>query len=242
MSSTAPALEISAPKVPIPTCSPQLMPFHISYTGPAPVSTYFRVKPASKPDYGAAADLNQTTSSLPTTDSQSTLVEESQPAEGTSQLSLQSTSTTTLTPDVDMTTEQEPNDTSNHLVAAFRGRTVRGLKVDLPPGYSGVILTPADASATKANKANESKQASTYKRASRGAKSQIDEDEKPDLAELADALDEAVPVRTLQASSTFSSFVLWNADRPVDDGRDEYLRSLTEWTKLSAMINDYTDT
>lgn len=39
------------------------------------------------------------------------------------------------------------------------------------------------------------------------------------------------PVRTLQATGTFSSFVLWNLDIPMDESRDEYLRSLTEWTK-----------
>ena len=35
----------------------------------------------------------------------------------------------------------------------------------------------------------------------------------------------------------FSSFVLWNPDFPVDLLRDEYLRSLTEWTKLAEEVS-----
>ena len=57
------------------------------------------------------------------------------------------------------------------------------------------------------------------------------------MTELEDALEDEVHVRTLKPTSTFSSFVLWNADRPVDENKDEYLRSLTEWTKLSAVVS-----
>jgi hypothetical protein len=42
--------------------------------------------------------------------------------------------------------------------------------------------------------------------------------------------------QNLYPSATFSSFVLWNADVPVDEGKDEYVRSLTEWMKLSEEV------
>lgn len=44
---------------PLPVCTPYLMPFHIDYSGPAPISTYFRVKPAPPPGYlGKTESLN----------------------------------------------------------------------------------------------------------------------------------------------------------------------------------------
>ena len=49
--------------------------------------------------------------------------------------------------------------------------------------------------------------------------------------------EEEAPTRTLTLASTFSSFVVWNPDIPVDEGRDEYIRSLNEWIKLSAMVS-----
>jgi hypothetical protein len=43
-------------------------------------------------------------------------------------------------------------------------------------------------------------------------------------------------LRILAPSATFNSFVLWNADIPVNEGRDEYMRCLTEWTQLAAVV------
>lgn len=42
--------------------------------------------------------------------------------------------------------------------------------------------------------------------------------------------------RTLSVASQFSSFVVWHADHPVDEGHDEYLRSLSEWTQLAHLV------
>jgi len=58
-----------------------------------------------------------------------------------------------------------------------------------------------------------------------------------DSGEGADAEEEEAPTCTLALASTFSSFVVWNPDIPVDEGRDEYIRSLNEWIKLSAMVS-----
>lgn len=45
------SIVIARAEEPLPTCTPHLMPFHIDYSGPAPISTYFRVKPAPPPGY-----------------------------------------------------------------------------------------------------------------------------------------------------------------------------------------------
>ena len=49
--------------------------------------------------------------------------------------------------------------------------------------------------------------------------------------------DNAEEKRTLNPTAQFSSFVLWNPDFPVDLSRDEYLRSLTVWTKLAEEVS-----
>ncbi|KAG9024004.1 hypothetical protein FRB95_012219 [Tulasnella sp. JGI-2019a] len=47
-----------------------------------------------------------------------------------------------------------------------------------------------------------------------------------------------MPARGLVPVSAFSSLTVWNADNPVDTGRDEYIRSLDEWTRLSSLIHE----
>ena len=61
-----------------------------------------------------------------------------------------------------------------------------------------------------------------------------DEADPPGFSETAS--DEG-PTRVLEPVSTFPSFVLWNPDIPANDGRDEYVRSLREWTKVAAEVS-----
>ena len=43
-------------------------------------------------------------------------------------------------------------------------------------------------------------------------------------------------VRQLIPTPTSSSFTIWSPDIPVDEGKDEYVRCLVEWTKLAAEV------
>lgn len=198
-------------------CTPNLMPFNIKYTGTAPVSTYFRPKPAP-----AQADPP------------SGIVDGNQ--EGTSQLSTITDPVATLDP---APCREEP------LIAAFRGRTIRGTKVSVPDGYSGVVLVGTDANKTKQRTPSPPPSGRRTSRRSRRV-IHVDDDDKPrdvdmdDVEESAGAdvlEEEEAPARTLTLASVFSSFVVWNPDIPVDEGRDEYVRSLNEWTKLSALVS-----
>ncbi|KIP03823.1 hypothetical protein PHLGIDRAFT_76985 [Phlebiopsis gigantea 11061_1 CR5-6] len=242
-SSSIPALVLEAPKIPIPTCSPNLMPFHIQYSGPAPISTYFRVKHAqsSEPSPNTsgnasssnAVDVQQDMERITTSDSQATLVSEAT-------ASSSSDSAVTLAPTVSLKS-LVGNDAGTHLTAAFRGRTVRGTKVDLPEGFAGVVLSAPDGVRGKtATSASAAKTAQPYTRPTRGLskKKAVEIEDVDDGDEDTNGAPDivAAPVRTLQAAGTFSSFVLWNPDIPVDEGRDEYLRSLTEWTKIAAEV------
>jgi hypothetical protein len=207
----------------LPEHTPNLMPFNIKYTGTAPVSTYFRPKPP--PVQGDPPGIVASGSQ-----------------EGTSQLSTATDATNPTesytNPVVNAVPKEEP------LVAAFRGRTVRGTRISVPDGYTGVVLVGADA-----DKKKRPSPPPLGRRPSRrsGRVIHVDEDDEPrdvymdDAGEGADAdcqgEEEEGPTRTLTVASVFSSLVVWNPDIPVDEGRDEYVRSLNEWTKLSAMVS-----
>jgi len=249
---TVPRIELAAAKGPIPTCSPNLMPFHIQYSGPAPVSTYFRVRPSADPSRatGASIDASNNDSSptadrTETSDSQETLVADHLPLNPIPSTS----SVATLTGDVDMSQMLDEAASANgkHFVAAFRGRTVRGTQVDLPQGFAGVVLGTPETTLKKPDilvKTSEGGQRKTRARRAASTKQAVQVEEAEE--EQADAGMEGIegqpgPVRMLEAKGTFTSFMLWHPDIPVDGGRDEYLRSLTEWTNIAAEIHHHDD-
>ncbi|KAI0765995.1 ribonuclease H2, subunit C [Irpex lacteus] len=228
------ALSLAAPKTgTIPPCTPHLMPFHIAYTGPAPVSTYFRLThpktiPTTPPVLVEGSNSNKPT--VEQSDSQATLVS--------------AESQQTLANDVDMLTlsESTSSTTNNDLngaqgdvkgmTAAFRGRTVRGLTVALPEGYTGLVFaSPSSSTASSSTPATSNAQRST--RNSKYFRGDDKQDQEEEDGE------EERPTRKLEPTGRFTSFALWNADIPVHEGRDEYLRALTEWTRLAAVINQY---
>ncbi|KAI0675560.1 ribonuclease H2, subunit C [Trametes maxima] len=259
MATVLPALSVSPAKDPLPAATPQLMPFHIGYSGPAPVSTYFCVRSAPEPTFGRETKLSETKtpsfeSQTSMQDSQSTLVGDSQPTSSSDTSAAASSSSATLA-DVDM--QGVPSASSQtsprHFTAAFRGRLMHGLKVGLPEGYAGVVLRAPDdlggknaASRSRAAEEQESKARARSKATAKNARrsrrvEDVEEDVEESESAGADQAQVEGPVRTLIPEAQFSSFVLWHPDIPVDEGRDEYLRSLTEWTSLSAEIHRVED-
>lgn len=148
----------------ITTCTPNLMPFHINYTGPAAVSAFMRVeklKIAETPgaseeitevpaestpaDVGIELQPAKTSSNetQPTADadseSQATVVASASASQAASPTITPSSSTATV---VAATSISAPplEDADKRLVASFRGRTIHGLTIDLPAGYGGLLL------------------------------------------------------------------------------------------------------
>lgn len=201
--------------------TPNLMPFNIKYTGAAPVSTYFR--PKHPPTQG---------------DPLINVVGESQ--EGTSQLSTATDAPNPAGPSTSPVTTIAAMSKEEPLVATFRGRAIRGTAISVPHGYTGVVLVGADIDKAKQPPPSPSLLGRRPSRRS-GRVIHVDEDDEPQDVEM-DCVDEGAeqeeesPTRTLTLTSVFSSFTVWNPDIAVDEGRDEYIRSLTEWTKLSAMV------
>ncbi|CCM02669.1 uncharacterized protein FIBRA_04774 [Fibroporia radiculosa] len=252
MHSSPPTLKISRADAKLPESTPYLMPFHIAYSGPAPISTYFRVKSAPPPNYGQELPLlqNANVSSLPEGDSQT-----SDPLQST--LVSTSPSMTLVSADSGSSTKnmevEELNGAGSHTsppkryVASFRGRTLQGLQVYLPEGYSGLVLQASGGGDEKPSLMTGPRggDAPVSRRTTRRSGKTISPEAQGSVVEkdgcctvgteeteVAD--DSEGQIRVLQPISTFSSFVLWNPDTCVDEGKDEYLRALTEWTQLAA--------
>ncbi|KDQ61812.1 hypothetical protein JAAARDRAFT_76740 [Jaapia argillacea MUCL 33604] len=245
-----PVLQISFPTdgSKLPECSPHLMPFHIGHTGPAPISTYFRVKavpapggfpPPSENQNGSAADL----AGDGTTGEGSSAKEGDKVDQDVEMKELEETNPQAVPPPADPqvstvlspspSAPQPPPSNSARFTAAFRGRTVHGLTIDLPEGYGGIVLQSPD---TKVDKDDKRKDANGSEKPRRSAR-RMEVDEEDGLDDIHED-SASVPVRTLELTGTFSSFVLWHPDIPVDDGKDEYVRALTEWTSLAAEVRD----
>ena len=115
--------------------------------------------------------------------------------------------------------------------SSFRGRTVHGVEVALPKDYGGIVLRgdandKAHPYPSMANKAN--------RRSIRHlCRKPTEEDE---LDEILPEVEDGHSVRVLKPMARFDSFVLWHPDIPVDEGNDEYLRSLSEWTSIASEV------
>lgn len=255
----------------LPTCLPNLMPFHLNYSGPAPIATYFRVKPATFHDKSRDRTFHSAEDAgieVEQPESQAdTFVMSQQTTPVASDVIMDSVTTTSPSTQFNSTsTDQAPNFAENlkrgklslgsRFVAAFRGRTIHGVTVDLPEGYGGCILRPeggdnlsgggervpierrvpgssgkgtARAKTGRVTRNNES-----HMNIDGNAEAEVHPESSHDLG---DTDQEGGQVRVLNPSATFLSFVLWNPDLPVDEANDEYMRSLSEWTTLAAQVS-----
>ncbi|KAI0058881.1 hypothetical protein BV25DRAFT_1918988 [Artomyces pyxidatus] len=236
----APTLSIAPVKAALPERQPHLMPFHVAYTGPAPISTYFRVKPAPdasthpkdvSKDTGDAKEAEDTTAVV--------IVASEQVAVEVDSTAVVATVSVVVPNPPDVPTPstfgliQKLSKTAKRFVSAFRGRVMHGVEVALPEGYSGVVLRGDADMKGKAKESSGRGRNGNGRPTRRSAKSKVDATEEDE--EQTD-IDEPL-VRTLKPTAQFSSFVLWHPDIPVDEGKDEYLRSLTEWVSLAAEIH-----
>ncbi|GLB41528.1 putative ribonuclease H2 non-catalytic subunit (Ylr154p-like) [Lyophyllum shimeji] len=248
------------------SCTPYLMPFHIDYTGPAPISTYLRVQPANEtvgapPRPEGAAQEDSTPAA--TNDAGPSKTHEGPVAAKTADHMGMDASSTSVPPAPSSPPPPRPSpslakrvtDATTRFISAFRGRTIQGLKVPLPEGYVGVVLR-GDGTANAGGQSRgtkgtrKGKATATARGRVTRSKTRTPDDEDRGEEDSMDvdhgngvhhALLDEEAVRTLTVSSQFSSFVLWHADHPVDEHRDDYVRALTEWTRLADVIHRVED-
>ena len=212
------------------------MPFRINYTGRAALQTFFRVKPATLLEGTIPAGEENAKEG-------STEADETQNTDADDNLDGQTDVTNSETTRPAPTSTKIPTSSLGaRFTAAFRGRTMKGVTVNLPEGYEGIVFHADDEIASGVGGAYDrvDREEEKPKRGRRGRKAEIIAiEEDVDMEEDGNGADEedAEEKRILKPTAQFSSFVLWNPDFPVDPSRDEYLRSLTEWTKLAAEVS-----
>lgn len=217
---TSPTLAIASVKeASLKSCVPHLMPFHINHSGPASVSTYFRPQTCAPPSYG--------TTPIVRSESQDTMVA-SDSQQDASNVSSSSALTLNNGTHPDEVTE------GKHFVAAFRGRTVHGLEVSLPEGYTGIILRAPPTN--KPAPVRQSMRESSRRSGRRGRQAAVEEDEDDEMNGDEERQEEE-PQRILTPAYSFDKLTLWHPDNAVDISRDEYFRALSEWTKLGAAVS-----
>ncbi|CAL1714372.1 unnamed protein product [Somion occarium] len=216
---TTPSIALSAAKeCTLKSCTPHLMPFHIAYSGPAPVNTYFRPQPIAPPSFG----FTPTTLS----ESQDTIVDTNSQQDASN-----ASSSSSLTLNGDAT---PPVENGKHFVAAFRGRTVHGLEIDLPEGYTGLVLRAPSANAPPPP--SRTKREANKRSTRRARQAAMEEEEEDDDMDGNVMEQDTQPERMLTPAYTFDKLTIWHPDIPMDTSRDEYFRALSEWTKLGAVV------
>jgi hypothetical protein len=133
----------------LPERVPHLMPFHIQHTGPAPVSTYFRVHPHVVTPLPMTSPLEDSQAG-PTTAVTNTEIASEEKDIAPMAIDGIAPSTTTAAADL---AKKAPApcvpppgpiarlaESAKRFISSFRGRTVHGVEVALPKGYAGLVL------------------------------------------------------------------------------------------------------
>ncbi|KXN86215.1 hypothetical protein AN958_10403 [Leucoagaricus sp. SymC.cos] len=175
--------------------TPDLMPFHIGYDGPAPVSTYMKIETVKR---GVG---------MPETEN----------ADGEGEGKGKEL-------DIEMKDNKSEANVDERYTSTFRGRTLHGMRVALPDGYSGLVLRSKDGSSSSLRMGEEAEDEAKGRRL-RSKKTAMGS------AETRDG------VKAVVVGERFSGLRVWHADMAVDGGRDEYVRGLAEWTALASEVS-----
>jgi len=243
----------------LPVRVPHLMPFHIQHTGPAPISTYFRIRPhigtslpTSTPEKTQPPPSGDTEKEPITPAATTEVAVEEKEGALVAAVNVAVPVPATAVAEADVVPAKAPTpasrvprtgtiprlaESAKRFVSSFRGRTLHGVEVALPKGYAGLILRgDANGKVHQTAPSNAKRRPARVGQLRRKPVVIEDGDERfvDDAAGM--SLEDRHPVRVLKPAATFDSFVLWHPDIPVDEGKDEYLRSLSEWVNIAAEV------
>ncbi|KKA25246.1 Ribonuclease H2 subunit C, partial [Rasamsonia emersonii CBS 393.64] len=101
--------------------------------------------------------------------------------------------------------------------AYFRGRKLRGRRVELPEGYEGVVAVPTDRILPASNP---------------GVKTDYSQNEQDGAIDG----DSEEPVKVLEKQATFNEFVVWGHEvLPAAD--DPFVKGVEEWLKFAEAMH-----
>lgn len=205
-----PRLKIAPTTNVLASCSPHLMPFHISYTGAAPIATFFRVRnsPSTPPQSEASPDPASKPSMkkrlLATFRGREMHGLEVPIPKGYGGIVLRSEGTETSNSPTSRIQKKSDNQKKGgrRSLRNFRGAKAV-VEIDEDMKEENASLAPQDS-----------------------------------FDGTREDLNTALAKR-LTPSHVFSSMVIWNSDFAVDEGREEYIQSLDEWISLGTEVNDF---
>ena len=255
------------------------MPFHIKHTGPAAVSMFLRVEKMRADDEEVKREENETMEAV------------------VPEVEMKSDSSEPAPVNPVQLVQRPTTEAKDRCISSFRGRTIHGLTVDVPTGYTGLVLQGdpqqtrrvLNAEVKSGLEGEDERDEDSGIKEGRNTRSKVKGKEKekvktkgrlartaapkrPEMItvdnedeEMADpapteltaevldhpsesilndsvendlGVDEEIPLHKLVPQSTFSSITLWHADRAVDETRDEYYKTLTEWMTISHEVNN----
>jgi len=220
------------------------MPFHIQYSGSAPVSTYFRIHPAPLPESHPCPPTSVVVEAQLVSAASTEEKEDAPTVAAVVTATALATTTSPVTGPVIQLPFSQPlrpgpierlSGSAKRFISSFRGRTVYGVEVPLPKGYSGLVLRGDAEGRTQTTTSSKAKRRPARSKLRRQVPEEVPEDD--DMEGTLPPPEEERPVRVLKPSARFDSFVLWHPDIPVDEEMDEYLRSLSEWVNVASEIH-----
>ena len=129
---------------------PHLLPFHIQYSGPGPLSIYLHIQPVTLPESRPCFPQSAAVDTQP--GSASTTVAILEENEKVPVVSTVVTATAEIKAETDLDTEEHSlqplrpgsierlSGTAKIFISSFCGRTVHGVEVPLPKGHSELVL------------------------------------------------------------------------------------------------------
>jgi hypothetical protein len=225
------------------------MPFRISYSGPAPLSAYFLKKPI---ETSAGTEKSLPTSndnvSEPNIQNGEAGPEDIKNPESEVQYSAAFRGRRVVSHNVRLppdyvgllleqkqTSHSSAQDLARHDPSSGGGTTVK--KAVTKAGDRAKALK--EKAAAKLNKAGKRK--SKYFQDEEEREPQDEGNEAPGGHDVDHAIEtgqgqKPVNEQVMNVAGKFDDFTLWHPDGPVDQGRDEYIRSLNEWITLAGEV------
>ncbi|KDQ13430.1 hypothetical protein BOTBODRAFT_33451 [Botryobasidium botryosum FD-172 SS1] len=252
MASAAPLFLGAPAPAPLASSSLHLMPFHIAHTGPAPISSYFLVKrtPRVTTDVQGEAKLLDEAAH----ESSLTAAFRGRVMHGRQVDIPASYGGILLAKEGEEDDVAHSNEKKRKAEKAEETSGTRGGKSRKSTGKDNAVVPKGRVTRGRTKtKAREGKDDETDGEGGGPTNSehvyalmsQVDVEDTPVLEQGSVFISEVdIPeatrddARYLRPTASFSSFVLWSADVPPDEGQDEYIRAMNEWIKLADIIHE----
>lgn len=224
------ALVLNTHSATLPDTTPNLLPLHIAYSGPAPISTYFLVKKATQAADTTVAGLKRVFTAAFRGRVLHGLDVPLPP--GYAGLSVRTDQTESAP--VASTSSLKPSALKRRRTRDGSPTKERKRAKDAAPTRLGMRRTRSAAKLADVQEAESMEEPDMYAMMSEVVE---EGDEQADQVMVeSGAAGDVLATRFMTPVGRFDSILIWNPDMPIDEGRDEYIRAMDEWTRLADVV------